>query len=1535
MPSSVKPEMIQSQQQYLPGGEEIELQHVYTPSNNPSKSPRDRNDSVASHTFVNNNIPSSDDLREEQVVDFKKKEKKKDKKKESESGSDSSEDSKSSKSDKKAAKKKKKKLRKKVAKGYEFMIGFLDGFGESVDGPGLRKKTFMGAFLTTIMRIACIILIAYRLYVLIIDNKSQSTGSIININYAKTSNVRYMDVPTLQLRLSNNITFYENEEDGPSLQRIDIFDNYGYEKTYSTRRDIKDVQVPVPVTKSIFGSSTVNLNSFYPSTSPPYQAVEVERAANSSATLFGTEQNTISVLASMIDDPLKIIYLMNGVFDTSYGSLDFVNHTVHLYLRFVDDMTHIKPCQLHVGLVNSGVFKLIQDTTTEGKSYIKKELQSVDEIYMTTEDSLWDINLTKTQGEGTTSSISTNGLPYNVLYLSNEFTTNELYSFLNKKDIGGLSRDVSKLFVSRNMTASSFMDWSFLISYVNNFLYTENTLLCDDFETTVTDISTLYDKTTMSVKDLFPQEIRVIADLVDGTTETMYARVPTDSFSPKSSDFYLLLFGITGRAETVRVNSFQLATGVGTNRYNYIKMSMKRSGNRPVNFKNVEPQDTIFASTVINYSAVQLPNTLPQKWISQGLWNCPTSKYGDGFCDCECGFVNDTLTVRDIDCNNMLPTLFSGNNLMTKFHKTSCASKGQFCSSQGTCLEANYLKSSKPCYHRASVLGDSQIIGYFGSNSDYNNSGASKKCVSCLGDTFLSEKSSLSISKSKYMCQITPIGYIFGKDFFSMNSTGLISVWKEAPGHLYGKCLNIPIRVKVGELMFPTINPGEYYTLQVGDASSNQYSQTAYLASVGPTSRSIKKISPKGDLIGESQYDFQTVCVSTTEPSLSFLEMAGFGQVISSVSAYSNIIIVDPVTINSPDPNNTLSFIGRFPTAGAFKATFYSGDGYSEGITDTVTHQPISVDVLGVTDVNGYQILQLKAAPSYSIGLAFNVLQYVDSGRTIVNIEQFKLTTDLSNSNLIKRVNDWKSQPSKFKQPRLLIRKSIDDYTYLQYVLITDITEISVIPLKYRVSLNSKVTEVFDVGSVVEYTADMTIGSISIPITLSSSYDRKEFLPVNSAQTVGIPTPSSLRVQYAMFIVPNKKKFPNLDYSETKSNQPDYQSQNFLNLCPREYGVDKVSIPYDGDMWKHFSIDPSRGHNVESCKISKWTTSFVNQACSDVKNLPKNQFNKNCIKQMPPTYSLKYDHVIQLNNKWSNLTDSDAAEVSTGGASLPEFKYTFKHVYTFQHDKYADEVDSSFSTGAPKTGDFTQNMSSIYYNGKLNYQGRSKDVFLPANSPILDMDASIELSPNFIIDVLNHYDDLTVNYGWNIVYESGTWKKLKNKTIEAIQEFGDTIFDDIKVVWDLSSLAKGSNNNKLTLTPGHQYNFFASLKITTLYSTDTLGNSEITQVKILIQSTSVTEYALDFLDRQKCILNFAISFDLPQSYQVFIQSDYTILAFFTDVGGAIGIISIGAIALELWQSYIRQPEMKKRKRERMPKKLPKKELCQRLPYKPM
>jgi len=74
-------------------------------------------------------------------------------------------------------KKKKKKKDEDKPRIWERMldkfIDWFDGFGESVDGPGLRHKTFMGALATTVMRIACLVLIAYKLYVLIKDDSNR------------------------------------------------------------------------------------------------------------------------------------------------------------------------------------------------------------------------------------------------------------------------------------------------------------------------------------------------------------------------------------------------------------------------------------------------------------------------------------------------------------------------------------------------------------------------------------------------------------------------------------------------------------------------------------------------------------------------------------------------------------------------------------------------------------------------------------------------------------------------------------------------------------------------------------------------------------------------------------------------------------------------------------------------------------------------------------------------------------------------------------------------------------------------------------------------------------------------------------------------------------------------------------------------------------------------------------------------------------------------------------------------------------------
>ncbi|KAG2381628.1 hypothetical protein C9374_006012 [Naegleria lovaniensis] len=1480
-------------------------------------------------TFVEleNQIAANDQKAETWAQPHKKEEQQQgDSFKSSNASSDS--DSKSDEEEKDGKKKKKKKKFKKKAKAcLDKAIDMLDAFGESIDGPGIRKKTFVGAILTTIMRICVLILIAYKLYLLIIDNRTQTSGNVVALNYVKSSNVKYMDVPTLQMTIRKNITFYEGKEYGPSLQRIDINDNFGYEKPFSTRRLKSEVNDVVPVTKALQGKANLKLGSFESSITPPFTSVDVERAANFSQTLFTTEQKSLSLMSSRVSDPLKILYLLNGVYDS--GDSQFYNHSVHLFLRFIDDMSHIKPCQIQIGLINGGILNLIQETGPDLKTYIKKEYQSHVDTYFATSNSTWQVPLTRYSGSGTTSEISSEGINYNLFYLTQEFNSDKLYNFLSKKSVNGVSLDVSKLFVQKGMKTSSFLEWAFLMSYVNNFVHTENTIQCDEYESEVRDVSSIYSSPPKNLKDwVFPYDVKILADLVNDTATTFYALVPS-TFAPSSSKFSLIILGVTGLSEIVRVTSYEMPTS-RNNAKVYCKFTVERKS--PKDFKKLESQGNTFTDTVINYKSVSTPATLPPDWMAKGFWKCPPQKYGDGFCDCECGFVNATVTARDIDCNNLLPTLFSSSNFVNKYQNTSCAAKGKFCSSAGTCISAPNLRSSKPCYTKASYLGEKQVIGFFGSDSDFENAGGSSICTQCIGDTFYDEKAHLSYEHNKFICQASPVGYIFGRDFFSdiLSSTGHIGNWTNPPENLSPKCVYVPVRVKVGHPEFPQIpDDGTYYDVSVGDNNSDQYVQTLYLTTVGTTKRTTKTLTPDGELVGQSQYDIQTLCL--TNEDLQFKEMAGFGLIVSSVSPYSSVILVEARSLNTNDPSHALDFIGKFPSTGSFKVQFYAGSSYSDGIYDSYTKQPVMLDVQGVTELNSFQVLQLRAPPSFSIGLAFELKSFNNPARTNITVQQFPLGDDLSGTDIVKMVQLYKQDPVHVQRPKILIRPGVNEYSYVQHVEVDDLQVVSTLPLTYRLKLTTPVSPDFSENSLVECVLEMTIGTVLVPISLSSSYARKAFMPSES-YAQGIPTPDSINVEYSMYIVPEKKKFPNVDYRDDEIQQSSQLPSTSLNLCPREYPYETQTILNNQDpVWTAFTINPTRGYQVQNCSLQVWTDSMVEKNCIHVSNSPKNQYNNNCIKEMPPTYSLTYNHVIQLNNKWQNFSSANAVDAATGGANRPEYEYNFKHVFFFQHDEYSNAVDAKFAGSSPSKGDTTQYNDKLFFNGKLNYIGKSKDPFLPANDPMLDMDATIDLSPFFVEDVLNNSQNLMVNYGIDLIEESGTWRLVQSPTRKNVEAFGKSIFRNLNIRWDFSTMEKGSPNNKLALTPGIQYNLQATLKITTVYSKGVFGNADITNVQVFVQSTSVSKSTLDYVNRNKCILNYVIQFDLAQSRQVVMASDYTFLAFFTDVGGALGIMAIGELLVELWQSYISQPEMfikeameEDKERRRVQKKLKKK-----------
>ncbi|KAL9649625.1 hypothetical protein ABK040_003302 [Willaertia magna] len=1374
-------------------------------------------------------------------------------------------------------KKKKKKLKKVVKKVKDF----LDVYGESVDGPTIRKKSYMGAFLSTLFRLVALVLIGYNLYLLIIQNRTQVEGDVVTLNYIKASDNHFLDVPTIQLTVKNNITFYEKFT-GPSLQRIDIRDKFGYEKILSTRTSKNEK--PLPIAKAIYGKHNVKMNSINPLILRPFSPSSMEKDANSSYNVFSSELNSMSEYISNVDDTLKLHYIMNGVFDSSTNSY-FVNHSVHLFVRFLDDMSHIKPCQLQIGMLNAAELSLITDLGPNDRYHIKTELQSHTDVNFVTMKSTWNIStISDSYGD-----LISSGLNFNLLTLHSEYNSNMMNEFLSKTSIGGLSRNITQIAKKKGITEQNFNNWAFFINYVNNMLFTHSSIICDKSEDTITDMSQLFYSNSRKMSANFPLDLNIIQPTAEDTQ--FIVRIPQSFDMYKQIPFYMIAVGVTGvTTEAIYVKSIRVSNSHGSVPFTYAKYTVSREN--PINYAKVEPMDDTFTKHVLNYQRmVNPPATVPKYWIDNGWWNCNAAKYNDGYCDCGCGFVNSTVIVRDIDCDNIMYNIFNGDRLLTNYTKMSCSISGTFCSQQDTCIEPPFIKGSKGCYNRAVVIGDTEHVGFYGSPQDHQV--LNSVCKQCPGDSLYNERAILSVNRDKYVCKANPTGYIFGRDFFiaQQSSSSMVVPWQGAPKGFSQNCLTIPIRIKVAEPFFPTLQTGEYYKIIIGDSSNSQYLQTAYLVNVGNTTRTTKTLTPEGSLKGMSQYDVQQVCI-TKQSNLDFLEMAGFGKLLTSISPYSSMLVVDPDTFTSPF-SEVNKFIGRFPTKGEFKAAFYTSDG-GDGLFDTNSKEIITLNVVSVSDIGAKQILFLKAPPNFAIGQVFSIKSFA-LGRTKVTVEVENIGTDRSSSNLVSDFNKWKKNPSSSKSIKILLRKSYASYASLEYLTLTDLVYNNP---NYDFTFTTSIQGEYNEGCILEYVSDMKIGSILLPLTISAEYSRTEFKPsLSNSKSYSSASPDSFGIEYALFIVPDKKPLPQQSIEKYDKNV----DINYLNLCPKEYLYEEQEILNKQDpIWKGYSVKAERKHKVSDCSLVKWNTSMI-QSCINVKNHEKNQFNNHCIKQMPPSYSLLYSHVWQINNKWENISFLTNDLITN--ANTPEYVINFEHEYYFQHDGTMDEIDSKFSGNMKTTGDINQNGDTLFFNGKLYYMGASADPSIPANSPILKTEVTLDVSPFVVNDILNNKDALMDNFYFNTIRTSGTYRNMNSLKPADIKAFVKDKLKDVTIQWDIAALPKGNLNGQIILSPGYKYTLYATLKISTVYTTGSFGNTDIDNIFISVVSSSVTTQKLDYIDRNKCIVNYQITIDLPQSKQVILSVDYTFLSFLTDLSASFGVLSIGLTLLEYWQIF--------------------------------
>ncbi|EFC47269.1 predicted protein [Naegleria gruberi] len=1306
-----------------------------------------------------------------------------------------------------------------VRKRVENFLKIFDAYGEGIDGPQIRRKTVMGSFVSVIMRFIVIVLIAWKMYKVLSMTRSEDIGDIISINYNRSGSMYFMDIPTLQMNVSSKILFFERAEDGPSLQRIDIIDMYGLEKTFSTLSPSESFTLRKPLTKSIFGNANIGLNSFFP------RNRDAETGFDSVNT-FSTKTSTVSSIL----DPAEALYIQSN------QDKDFIEHTVHLYLRFLDNLRGIKPCQLQIGMINSGILALLEDVDEYGNIIFEHQLQSHEDVYFATDSSTWAMsNIIPNETERASPKVLSEGISNSQFYLTTNFTTSNLVSFLQKKSVNGNLRNIAQIFLDRGISLPLFNEWTFIINYMNNFVYTSNKLICDDYEQDIDESSQTNPRLILNNsfirKKLFPTDVRIISNNLGENDTTVLGFVKGDL--SQQPPFYMIIAGFSGHSEVVTVSSMEITQGNNnTDDYRAVLFNVERSTSIP--FADVDiyaPDD--FQEQVANYQTLtNLPKALPINWIQQGLWKCSPEKYGDGFCDCDCGFVNDTLTVRDIDCNTILPNLFNSENPISKLSKVSCTSKGLLCSNSGQCISPSFIQGSKPCLYKASTFGQKKVTGFFGTTNDFYKSGGGKYCSECEGYNINNEQSTYSSHNSRFMCQVAPKGYVFGIDYLKKIESDT--------------SICFPIRTKVGEMPFPTII-SQFEELAM--VSINRGMKTK-LMNVSETSsiNSAKYLSSKNELFGSSAFNIQTICIGKDHEKL-----ASFGRVVS-YNPFSKSLIVSK--------EFGLEFSQRIIPS---SVQFYVGKTFSEDVVlDKINQQPLMVQIESLVDMGNYQHLTLQKAVDISMNLY-----------TITFINGTRIT--------IETIMPSKQSPTGGQ--KFVVRKSIHDFSLIQESTFSILTITSNTSLE--IITQTELKSYFSIGSIIEFfTEDIYVGSSSIDIEyFQENYKFNMYDPGDRWKSVSYQPLTSLQIEYALFVVPIRKTFK----TSTTSATP-------LDLCPREHSfLLNSSFP-------DFKIDPQRQHYF-TCSL---------EATKDCTEYPEQDFCPSIsFLDAEPTYKFEFDHLFQLNNKWKTMGNSLEKDIALGGATEVEYKYSFSQEYHFQHDSSSNDVDAEFTKGFNVNSNSTSNI----FNGRLNFLGRSlDDAGIPAHSPILDFEVKIDLSPFCGEDIVKYGDGILQDIFSGILKETGSWRytfRENAKNAEGAQQYARKVFTSpLTIKWDLSTLGEYNTNDKLILSPGYEFDFRATLRATSVYSSGFTGNADIKEVKLSIDSTSVSKTALDFSNRNKLVLNYIIQIDLTQSNQVFLIAESSVLLdLMTDVGGAMGVLSLGALFLKFWQMLVGQPSV--------------------------
>jgi hypothetical protein len=394
-----------------------------------------------------------------------------------------------------------------------------------------------------------------------------------------------------------------------------------------------------------------------------------------------------------------------------------------------------------------------------------------------------------------------------------------------------------------------------------------------------------------------------------------------------------------------------------------------------------------------------------------------------------------------------------------------------------------------------------------------------------------------------------------------------------------------------------------------------------------------------------------------------------------------------------------------------------------------------------------------------------------------------------------------------------------------------------------------------------------------------------------SSQKESIRAMDNLELELAFFTIPQRNS-----WSEGYS----------LSVTPSTNTMIEPLSDYNivDDFNRQYTLKSDRGHYVRGYNLVSKSAADCDDTNYDLESYPSFK----CIKDMPPTKTLTYDHVVQINNKWATYPKSDDDK-----SVLPEPEWTmhFRHDYIFQHDYLVEEVDRQFnslnvdasqdsSVGTYYKYDYGRRFLFGKYTGTAvddnmhNADAKKRDLgYFAASNPLLETTLTFELSSFAEEDAEN------AKYTFNPLY--GTWKKLK---LGSMQKHLESKWNDLVINFDMKPLSQ-TYNNVISLKPGYKYNLQAEIQISAIYNKGMFNQEDLDHFEFKIVSTSVSKQPVTPELGNRAIVEYTINFS--KGARIFNTKTYNVLTFLSDVGGALGFMAIGGFFVACAQMIYKPP----------------------------